>query len=74
MITFLPGRFQLLHKGHVQLLKAVAQHADHIKILLTHADVCNEQNPIPVTIRQKILETALAVAHISNYTIRHATT
>lgn len=61
------ARFQPIHNGHLELIKKASSENDEVLVFIGSVDKLNERNPIPWTIRKKLVETALK--DIQNVTI-----
>lgn len=61
------ARSQPIHNGHLELIKKASSENDGVLMFIGSIDKLNERNPIPWTIRKKLVETALK--DIQNVTI-----
>lgn len=61
------ARFQPIHNGHLELIKKASSENDEVLVFIGSVDKLNKRNPIPWTIRKKLVETALK--DIQNVTI-----
>ncbi len=53
------ARFQPIHNGHIELIKKASSENDEVLVFIGSIDKLNARNPIPWTIRKKLVETAL---------------
>lgn len=53
------ARFQPIHNGHLELIKKASSENDEALVFIGSIDKLNLRNPIPWTIRKKLVETAL---------------
>lgn len=64
------GRFQPVHKGHVEILKKISHEADEIAIVIGSAQYANtEENPFSADEREEMLRRALNEHGIKNFRI-----
>jgi cytidyltransferase-like protein len=63
------ARLQPIHNGHLALIKKASEENHEVHVFIGSADKFNERNPIPISMRKKFAEDAIAEQEIKNVTL-----